>query len=216
MDFNIARTSWLQQQRNSRNAEMALLNNEIQINSLEKQIGDLEIQKKEQEQKLELDKKQTQQLALAQIAKWKENFLFISPISGRLSYLGFLEEGGHLEAGRSIFSIVPGGGQLVARAELPLHGSGKVKEGQSVNIRLENYPFEQFGLLRGTVASISAMPDQDKYWMIISLPDQLMTSQKKLLPFKQQLTGTTEVITEDLRLLERFFYQFRRLVRPNS
>ena len=212
IDFNSAQTTWLQQQRNARNAEMAMINNEAQINLVSKQIADLEIQKQEQKQKLELEKNQNRQLALAQIIKWKENYLFVAPSNGRLSYLGFLEEGQFLEASKSCFSIVPNEGHLVARAELPLRGSGKVKEGQAVNIRLENYPFEQFGLLRGTVASISMMPGEDKYWVTISLPDQLLTSQNKLLPFKQQLTGTTEIITEDLRLMERFFYQFRKLV----
>ena len=87
-----------------------------------------------------------------------------------------------------------------------------MKEGQGVNIRLENYPFEQFGLLHGKISSISVMPGEDKYWVTIELPEHLVTNQNKTLAFKQQLSGTTEIITEDLRLLERFFYQFRKLV----
>jgi len=101
----------------------------------------------------------------------------------------------------------------MARAELPIFSSGKVKVGQQVNIRLENYPFEQFGLLRGSITSISEIPNENKYFVTIELPQKLITSQNKAIAFKQQLTGTTEIITEDLRLLERFFYQFRRLVK---
>ncbi|HMR56065.1 MAG: HlyD family efflux transporter periplasmic adaptor subunit [Cytophagales bacterium] len=146
-------------------------------------------------------------------ARWKEAYLFIAPITGRIAYLGFLENDLHVEAGKPLFSIIPGKGILIARAELPLQGSGKVKAGQQVNIRLANYPFEQFGLLRGTVQSVSEIPNEAKYFVSIALPSDLVTSQKKAIPFKQQLAGTTEIITEDLRLLERFFYEFRRLIR---
>jgi HlyD family secretion protein len=212
IDFNAARTTWLQQQRNARNAETALINNEAQLNQLSKQIADTEIQKLEQGQKLELAVQQARQGALAQISKWKESYLFVSSTSGVLSYLGFLENEQFIEPGKPYFSVVPQGGKLLARAELPLAGSGKVKVGQGVNIRLENYPFEQFGMLHGEVASISLMPGADKYWVTISLPGQMLTSQNKTLQFKQQLTGTTEIITEDLRLMERFFYQFRKLI----
>jgi hypothetical protein len=70
--------------------------------------------------------------------------------------------------------------------------------------------------LRGTVQSVSEVPNEQKYYVVIELPSQLVTSQKQVITFKQQLSGTTEIITEDLRLLERFFYQFRRLVRRSE
>jgi multidrug efflux pump subunit AcrA (membrane-fusion protein) len=215
IDFNTAKATWLQQQRNARNAEAALLSNEGQLNQLEKQIADLDIQQIEQQQKLSQAVLQARQQAQAQILKWKETYLFIAPAAGRLSYLGFLESGLFVEPGKPYFSIIPEGGALIARAEMPLKGSGKVKVGQSVNIRLENYPFEEFGLLRGSVAAISLLPGEDKYWVTIKLPKQLKTSQNKTLPFKQQLSGTTEIITEDLRLLERFFVQFKEAIKRN-
>jgi len=40
----------------------------------------------------------------------------------------------------------------------------------------------------------------------------LVTSYNKEIPFKQEMRGTAEIITEDLRLIERFFYQFKELV----
>ncbi len=216
IDFNQAKTNWLQQQRNAHNAETTLLNNEAQLNQLNKQIADLEIQRTEQHQKLELTVAQAKDQLLAQITKWKETYSFIATSTGSLAYLGFLEDQQFIEANKPLFSIIPEHGKLIARAELPIRGSGKVKEGQLVNIRLENYPFEQFGLLRGKISSISVMPGEDKYWVTIELPDQLLTNQNKTLTFKQQLSGSTEIITEDLRLLERFFYQFRKLIKRSE
>lgn len=37
----------------------------------------------------------------------------------------------------------------VGTALLPLQGSGKVKAGQRVNLRLNNYPDQEFGYVRG-------------------------------------------------------------------
>ena len=34
----------------------------------------------------------------------------------------------------------------------------------------------------------------------------------KEIDFKQEMRGTAEIITEDLRLFERFFYQFKQLL----
>lgn len=212
LDFNAAKTTWLQQQRNVRNLETGLINNELQADQLHQQVTNLQLQKVEQEQKLTLSVANARQELLSQLARWKEAYLLTAPITGHVAYLGFLENDFNVEAGKPVFSVIPDEGILIARAELPVQGSGRVKAGQQVNIRLANYPFEQFGLLRGTIQSVSEIPNEAKYFVNIELPSTLVTSQKRTIPFKQQLSGTTEIITEDLRLLERYFYQFRKLI----
>jgi hypothetical protein len=216
MDYNQSKTTWLQQQRAAKTIETTLLTNELQVNQLQKQITDLEIQKNEQQQTLQVNATNTHDELLSQIARWKETFLLTATSNGRLGYLGFLENNTFVDANRALFSIIPEAGTLIARAELPIFGSGKVKTGQAVNIRLDNYPFEQFGLVRGNITAISEMTNDGKYYVSIEIPNPLFTSQHKQLAFKQQLAGTTEIITEDLRLLERFFYQFRKLVQARA
>lgn len=211
-DFNLAKGTWIQQQRTANSIETSVLNNELQLNQIQKQITDLELQKWEQQQKMILQTSNARNEFMSQIQKWKENYLLTATGHGRLALLGFLEEDMFIEAGRSVLAILPEMGKITARADLPISGSGKVKVGQAVNIRLANYPFEEFGLLQGYVTSISQIPNEQKYYLIISLPEKLITTQNKTLDFKQQLTGTTEIITEDLRLLERFLYQLKKLV----
>ena len=45
------------------------------------------------------------------------------------------------------------------------------------------------------------------------LTNGLQTSYKKQINFQQEMTGTADIITEDLRLLERLLYQFRDIFR---
>jgi HlyD family secretion protein len=46
----------------------------------------------------------------------------------------------------------------------------------------------------------------------IALPDGLTTTYKKTLPFLPEMVGQTDVITEDISLLERFLMPVRKVV----
>ncbi len=86
--------------------------------------------------------------------------------------------------------------------------------GQQVNIRLENYPDTEFGTLGGVVNSISLVPDTEGFYLVnVSLDETLKTSYNKEIAFKQEMKGVAAIITEDLRLIERFFYQLTNIIK---
>lgn len=212
VNYEEALSSYLQQKRAFENSEASITNNDIQINLLEKQIMEIDVQKIEQENKVKQEYNHALRELLAQIAKWKEKYLITTSSDGNIAYLGFYENEGFIDVGKHIFSVIPIKGKIHALAELPLEGSGKVKPGQQVNIRLENYPHEQFGMLLGTVKEISVLPAEGKYLVKIEVDRTLTTTYKKRLLLKHQLKGKTEIITEDLLLIQRIFYQFRALL----
>ena len=43
----------------------------------------------------------------------------------------------------------------------------------------------------------------------VALPNGIETSYKKKIVFQQEMSGSADIVTEDLRLLERLLYQFR-------
>ena len=89
-----------------------------------------------------------------------------------------------------------------------------MKIGQNVNIKLTNFPANEFGILRGEVKNISLIPNVDGLYSVdVALPSKLITSYDIEIDFKQEMSGTAEIITEDLRLNERFFYQFRDILK---
>ena len=49
------------------------------------------------------------------------------------------------------------------------------------------------------------------YAIDVSLPDTLITTFDKEIDFQQEMRGTGDIVTEDLRLIERFFYQLRNV-----
>lgn len=213
LDFNNSQTTFLQQQRTLKNAERAMLDNSLQINQIDKQIEDLQTEERNKEIQLATEANNRLSELRVGIKRWKENYLFTSPINGQVSFLSFFYGGEYVTLGKSLFTIVPETQQVFGQAELAISRSGEVKPGQQVNIRLHNYPFEKYGMLTGTVEAISLIPNDGNYLVKVNLPNGLRTSHNTELKVTGQLKGDVEIITEDLRLLERIFYQFRKLVR---
>ncbi len=74
-------------------------------------------------------------------------------------------------------SVVPEDDMMVkTRIKFPVLNSGKVKVGQRVNIKLENFPHQEFGMLVGKMGNISTVPNGAYYSADVILPKGLMTS----------------------------------------
>ena len=85
--------------------------------------------------------------------------------------------------------------------------------GEKVLIKLNNYRFQKYGIIEGKVQNISLIPnDKGNYYVDVVLPKGLKTSYNKTLKFDKELRGNAEIVTQDLRLIERFFYQIRKLL----
>ncbi len=147
------------------------------------------------------------------ITEWELTYVLRSSISGQVSFMQIWTENQTINAGENTFVIIPQAqSDLIGKIKAPLLNSGKIKTGQEVNIRLTNYPDREFGILKGTIKSISLTPDKDNNLLIdVSLPNGLETSYHKKIVFQQEMSGTADIITEDLRLIERLLYQFRDL-----
>ena len=56
------------------------------------------------------------------------------------------------------------------------------------------------------------VPDKDGNLLIdVALPNGLLTSYNKQIVFQQEMKGSAEIVTEDLRLIERILYQFKSI-----
>lgn len=145
------------------------------------------------------------------IKNWENTFVFKSEIDGKVSFMNYWDQNQSVFQGDLVFTIIPSNNlDYVAKLKTPSQNSGKIKLGQYVNVKLENYPETEFGILNGKVENISLTPDKDGFYLVdVSLPQEMITSYGKEIEFKQEMRGVAEIITEDLRLLERFFYQLK-------
>ena len=113
--------------------------------------------------------------------------------------------------GDNVFSIIPKNENgFIGKIKAQAKNSGKIRISERVNIKLDNYPDIEFGIINGKIQAISLTPDKDGNILIdVALPDGLKTSYNKKIEFRQEMTGTADIVTQDLRLIERLLYQFR-------
>ncbi|ELM3643288.1 HlyD family secretion protein [Flavobacterium psychrophilum] len=145
------------------------------------------------------------------IKDWELNYVLRSSIDGKVSFLQLWAENQTVNAGDNVFAVIPTNESgYIGKVKATAQNSGKIKIGQTVNIRLANYPDREFGIIKGNIKAISLTPDADGNLLInVSLPKGLETSYKKQIVFQQEMPGTADIVTEDLRLIERLLYQFR-------
>ena len=147
------------------------------------------------------------------IKDWELRYLFKSNINGNVSFMKIWSKNQTINNGDFIFTIIPKEhSSYIVKLQAPLINSGKLKIGQVVNIRLSGYPDNEFGLLKGKVKEISLIPSNEGLYLLdVELPNKLITTFGIEIEFKQEMQGTAEIITEDLRLIERIYYQFRKI-----
>ena len=185
---------------------------------LEQQILELDTQKAIEMAEFERRINQTKESLLGQIALWKEQYAIIAPYAGIVSLQNVWSRGQRVSAGDIIASIAPHGGMKVkGRLKVPSSGFGKVQAGQEVNIKLNGFPYLEFGILKGQVASISPIPEKNQdgllYTVDVALPKGLESTYHRQFPFVQNMDGSAEIITEDMRLIEQFVRPIRSLFR---
>lgn len=149
------------------------------------------------------------------IKDWELNYVLQTGIDGQVTFTKVWVKNQTVTSGEEVFSVVPSTGKgYIGKLKAPSQNSGKIKVGQKVNVRLLNYPDREFGILKGQIQNIALVPDKDGNIAIdVVLPEGMKTSYKKTIPFQQEMRGSAEIITEDLRLLERILYQFRDMLK---
>jgi HlyD family secretion protein len=147
------------------------------------------------------------------INTWELTYVLLSPFAGKITFTNYWSENQNVTSGETIFTVIPDKNpELVGKAMLPLARSGKVKTGQQANIYFANYPDEEYGMVKGIVKNISLVPTHNNYAIEITLPEGLLTTYKKELPFSPEMVADIEIITEDLRMIERIFLPIRKLL----
>lgn len=142
---------------------------------------------------------------------WERQYLLKSSINGRVSSLKIWDKNQVVKSGELIYTIIPSDNKAyLAKITAPAQNSGKIKKGQKVQIKLIKYPADEYGELNASVSSISPVPnDEGNYLIDVALPRDLKTTYDRTITFSHEMKGMADIVTEDLRLIERFFYQLK-------
>lgn len=180
------------------------------ILQLEQQLVELDLQRAAETEEYESDIRRQIYRFKAQAAIWLDTYAIISPSEGIVSLQDYWSPGQHVNVGDVIANITPEGpSEVTGRMKVSSVGFGKVALGQTVNVRLNGFPYMEYGMLKGVVANIAAVPEKMQdgsvaYTVAVDFPDGLESTYRKEFPLIQHMDGEARIITKDRRLIEQF------------
>jgi hypothetical protein len=131
-----------------------------------------------------------------------------APITGNVFLNSIIQENIFLRPNTSLGYIRPENSNYYAEVILPQNNLGKLAVGLQVQLRLDAYPYEEWGVLNGKIVYISDSPSDAGFPATIQLTNGLKTNNNKELGYKNGLRAQAIIITNDTRLLQRFYYGF--------
>lgn len=217
-DIEKSKSAQLATRHEFETAQTALNNIKLSILQAEQSVFDLELDREEKINLLERSLLGDFDNLKAEMKEWEQNYLLISPVKGKVSFTKFWQENQNISVGDVVFTVVPfSDAKITGKIYLPMNGAGKVKVGQKVNIKLDNYPYMEFGMVQVKVSYISVLPtevDKNKVYIIgVEFPERLRTNYDTDLVFTEEMHGEAEIITDDLSLLQRIIFPVKHILK---
>ena len=201
---------FLEQQRQQSMAGKAIIEQEIAASEYEKQIRELAHKRAEDLRAAATDLAGSLKKLFNDIEIWENDYVLRAPSNGAVAFYDFWADQQFVTQGRAVFIIAPEASALVGRMPIQQGGAGKIRPGQVVRIKLDDFPAREFGLVTGRVKSVSLVAQQGQQLVSVDLDFPLRSSYGRTITFKQEMTGDAMVVTDDRRLLERLFGELRR------
>ncbi|OFY32124.1 MAG: hypothetical protein A2275_19145 [Bacteroidetes bacterium RIFOXYA12_FULL_35_11] len=216
-DFEKSKANLIQKKYSHVGTKVTIDNTLIQIAQLQQVLLEIEQQYEEQNKAFKIALSQSLDNLKTGLKLWEDTYVLSSPIEGKVSFTKFWSQNQNIQANDKVVHIVPGkSSRIIGKIDLPISGSGKVKINQMVNIKIDNFPYIEYGMLTGKVEAISLVATDNSFSVEVSLPDGFKSNYGKNLQFSNEMKGTAEIITEDMRLIERFLNPIRAILKGNS
>lgn len=206
-----------------RDEKSKMLNKSLSVPQVNAAIISNETQQNEKRKEmLELDNQAAQQQAVFmqalntlknEVADWKKHYMLIAPVKGKVSFTSFIQEKEELTANQTICYINPANTASYAEIFIPQSNFGKARIGEKVLLKFQAYPYEQYGSIEGVLSFVSPVATDSGYAAKVDLPKGLTTNFGKKILYRDGLLSTADIVTEDMRLLQRFYYDVYKQVK---
>lgn len=214
LDLEKSKALLIQKKYNLNGSRTKLAETQSAIIKLEQDVVDAEIEFADQTKKAQNSLIEAMTVLKSRLAYWEQSFIIKTPIEGKISFANFWSKNQQVKKDEIVFSVIPEKqSQIIGRISLPVKGAGKVAVGQKVNIRFDNFPYMEYGFIRATVKNISLMPNNENYVVEVDMPQDLKTNYDITLKFSQEMKGSAEIITSDLRLMQRLLNPVKSLIK---
>lgn len=213
-EFERSRQAYLQKLYSNSSFNASLKSNESDFLRLRESRLDLQIQYEKELKQFTLSMEETLQLLRSSVSQWEERYVIKSPVAGRVTLNRFRNENQVIKAGESLATVIPDTpASIVVRAVIPVSRFAKVEIGQAVNIKLSGFPYMQYGVLKGRIYSLSQVPGEGGFSADIELTEGMTSTYREKIKFIHQMDGTADIITRDVRLINKFINPLKAVIR---
>ena len=188
--------------------ESSLLSNENLQTAKQKEIDELEHNISQQK----IIFQQALQTLKSLTDDWERRYIIKAATGGKIVFIIPLQENQFIQSGKTIGFVNPENSKYYAQVTLPQTNFGKIDTGQSVQLRFDAYPYQEFGIVEGRVKYISKVPSDSGFLSNIELPKGLITNYQKQIQYRSGLRSQALIITKDARLAQRFYYTIVKAV----
>jgi hemolysin D len=141
-----------------------------------------------------------------------------SPIDGTVVQLSIHTLGAVVRPADVLLAVVPKGEELIVEAMILNKDIGFVREGQSAEIKLEAFPFTRYGVIKGTIESISTDSVENKdlglvFPCQVTLDRATIDVDMKRIALAPGFAATAEIKTGRRRIVEFLLSPLSRRVR---
>ncbi|MEM7771674.1 MAG: LysM peptidoglycan-binding domain-containing protein [Cyanobacteria bacterium P01_A01_bin.37] len=148
----------------------------------------------------------TQNLLSKATVELEQRYLY-APVEGVVSSIRVANSGEFVQPGETIAEIIPSGTPLVLSAVLPSEEAGFVSLGMPVQIKLDAYPFQDFGVISGDVQSIAPNSEEHEqlgavYRVEIRLDKNYLETPGNIVQFKAGSTARAEIVIRQRRIAD--------------
>jgi multidrug efflux pump subunit AcrA (membrane-fusion protein) len=156
------------------------------------------------------------QTDIAAAEKMLRHTTITSPASGIITSVAVRGSGEVLQPGQTVATVAPGDAPLVVEALLANKDVAFVQKGMPAKLKFEALPFQDYGVVDGTVISISpdAVTDKDhnSYYKVIIAPSTMrIATSGREITLRPGLSASAEIVTEQRTVLSLLFEPARKL-----
>jgi hemolysin D len=142
-----------------------------------------------------------------------------APINGTIFLLPTQRSGAVAQLGQMVAQIAPEGAPTVLRAEISSRESGFIRLGMPVKLKFDAYPFQDYGIVEGTLTFISPNSEiretpQGKlelYIVEVTMKKNYINALNKRVFLAPGQTATAEIIVRKRRIIDFFTAPFKQL-----
>jgi membrane fusion protein (multidrug efflux system) len=127
-----------------------------------------------------------------------ENYIIRAPISGTIGEMLEIKPGSVVSLGEKLVSLVPAGEVMIVAQFSKQEAVGRISPGQTAEMRLDAYPWMQFGTVKAQVANVGSESTNGKVRVDLSIQSQ----HDARFSIRHGLTGAVEVEVNQIRPVE--------------